>query len=265
VIGASPEPRIHASGEKVVLVEGVGFVLDGRTILEDVSFHVLRGEFLCLLGPNGAGKSTLLKAMLGLVAPTSGRVRVLGERPGARLDKVGYLPQLKGFDRSFPATTVELIVANLRGRWPLRVSSEERERAEKALRRVNGARLADAPISRLSGGEMQRVFLARALVREPEVLLLDEPAAGVDARGREELYDLLHHISSDDYLAAVMVTHSVKAIVRTAEKIVLIDGTVQAFGLPQELFADDKLMRLIGGHGPDGVPSSFLTPKHHRV
>jgi zinc transport system ATP-binding protein len=250
--------RVHPSGEKVLEVDRVGVSFDGRAILDEVSFHVVRGEFLCLLGPNGAGKSTLLKAMLGLLSPTRGAIRVLGAPPGERRDRIGYLPQLKSFDRSFPATSVELIVANLRGRWPLRVTPEERRRAVEALARVNAERLVDAPISRLSGGETQRVFLARALVTHPEILLLDEPAAGVDIRGREELYDLLHHISSDDYLAAVMVTHSVEAISRTAEKVALVDGTVQAFCLPEELFADQNLMALVGGHGPDGVPSSFL-------
>ncbi len=248
--------RVHDSGETVVEVEGVGFTFGEREILRDVSFHVVRGEFLCLLGPNGAGKSTLLKSLLGLIEPSAGTIRVLGGEPGTQPGRVGYLPQLKSFDRSFPATTAELIVANLRGRWPVRVTAEEREKVKQVLARVRGDALIDRPLHGLSGGETQRAFLARALVTDPEVLMLDEPAAGVDAKGRGELYELLHEIAHDDYLAAIMVTHSATAISRTAEKIALVDGTIVAFGLPEELFADDKLMALLGGHGPDGVSAS---------
>lgn len=249
------ERRVHESGEVVVRVDDVGFTFDGREVLHDVSFHVVRGEFLCLLGPNGAGKSTLMKAMLGLIQPTTGTIEILGSAPGTQHGRVGYLPQLKSFDRSFPATALELIVANLRGRWPLRITKEERDKAAEVLRRVRGVRLLDLPLRSLSGGETQRVFLARALVTSPDLLMLDEPAAGVDARGRTELYDLLHEISADDHLAAVMVTHSARAISRTAEKIALVDGTIVAFGLPEELFSDDALMQLLGGHGP---PSTAL-------
>ncbi len=251
------EPRVHPSGERVLEVEKVDISLGGRQILHDVSFHVVRGEFLCLLGPNGAGKSTLLKSFLGFVTPAAGQVKILGMSPERARPRVGYLPQLKSFDRTFPATTIELIVANLRGAWPVRVTEQERSKAMEVLKRVKGKKLADKPLSALSGGETQRVFLARALVTNPELLLLDEPAAGVDARGRDDLYDLLHEVSHDDYLAAVMVTHSITAINRTAEKIAFIDGTVRAFGLPSDLFGDAKLLTMLGGHGPeDSAPTA---------
>lgn len=245
------EPRVHESGERVLEVEGVGIDYNGRNVLDDVSFYVQRGEFLCLLGPNGAGKSSLLKCVLGLQRPSRGSIRILGEPPGSLIGKVGYLPQLKAFDRTFPATTLELIVCNLRGSWPIRVKKDEREQAMEALKRVKGEKLANLPLRNLSGGEIQRAFLARALVTHPEIILLDEPSAGVDPRGRSELYDLMHQIAVDDYLSAMMVTHSLAAITRTAEKVVLIDGGVVAFGLPKEVFAGGRLVELLGGHGPD--------------
>jgi ABC-type Mn2+/Zn2+ transport system ATPase subunit len=245
------ERRVHESGEKVLEVEGVSIDVGERRLLHDVTFHVVRGEFLCLLGPNGAGKSTLLKSFLGFLTPSAGTVRVLGGSPEDARPRIGYVPQLKSFDRTFPATTLELIVANLRGAWPVRIKPDERRRAMAALRRVRGERLAKKPLAGLSGGETQRVFLARALVTDPELLLLDEPAAGIDPVGRADLYDLLHEVSSDDYLAAVMVTHSITAINRTAEKIAFIDGTLRAFGLPSDLFGDAKLLTMLGGHEPD--------------
>ena len=243
------EPRVHPSGERVLELEGVGITLGGSEIVRDITFHVLRGEFLCLLGPNGAGKSTLLKAMLGLIAPTAGRILVLDKPPGTPGVKVAYVPQLKSFNREFPATALELIIANLRGRWPIRVRQEERERAMHALERARGTALAHRRLDELSGGETQRVFLARALVVDPELILLDEPEAGVDARGRDDLYDLLGTIAADDFLSAVMVTHSQVAINMTAEKIAFIDGTVQAFGLPSELFGHGRLSQLMVHHG----------------
>jgi ABC-type Mn2+/Zn2+ transport system ATPase subunit len=246
-------PRVHESGEKVLEVEGVDIDVGGRRLLSDVTFHVVRGEFLCLLGPNGSGKSTLLKCFLGFREPDAGTIAVLGSTPEKARPRLGYLPQLKGFDRSFPATTLELVVAAVRGEWPVRVKPVERDRAMAALVRARAESLADKPLRGLSGGETQRVFLARALVTDPELLLLDEPAAGVDHRGRDELYDLLHEIAHDDHLAAVMVTHSVVAIHRTAEKIAFIDGTLKAFGRPAELLASAELVDQLGGHGPDGV------------
>lgn len=249
----SVERRVHDSGEKVLEFRNVGITFGDREILRDISFHVVRGEFLCLLGPNGAGKSTLLKAVLGLLQPTSGEIVVLGGPPTHDTRRVGYVPQRKDFDRSFPATTLELIVANLRGEWPVRITADERERAMAALKRVNGEKLAKSPLWALSGGETQRAFIARALVTNPQIIMFDEPAAGVDRRGRTELYDLLNSIAADDYLSALMVTHSVTAISQTAEKIVVIDNTVQAFGLPVDLFGDGNLMHLIGGHGPDAA------------
>ncbi len=243
--------------EKILHVEALAVRFGARQIFSDVTFHVCRGEFCCLLGPNGAGKSTLLKTMLGFVEPHSGTVSVLGLPPGKAGKRVGYVPQLKSFERSFPASVLELIVANLRGAWPITITAAEREKALKALAQVKGEKLIDRPLDGLSGGETQRAFLARALVTDPELIFLDEPATGVDASGREDLYDLLHAISADKYLAAVMVTHSPAAIARTAEKIVLIDGTVRAFGPPAELMEGGKLYAMMGlgkSKAPGAVP-----------
>ncbi|HEV8322510.1 MAG TPA: metal ABC transporter ATP-binding protein [Myxococcota bacterium] len=246
------QPRIHASREPVLQLRGVGKAFGDRRILTDVTFEVLRGEFLCLVGPNGAGKSTLLKMILGLMEPTEGTILVLGKPPGKTPGAIGYVPQRKSFDRTFPATCVELIVANLRGSWPVVVTKQERDKAMAALVRTKGEHLAGRQLYALSGGETQRVFIARALVTDPQLVVLDEPAAGVDIRGREDLMELLHHISADDYLAAVMVTHSLMALSRTAEKVAYIDGTLQAFGLPSELLGHGKLAALLGGHTEDG-------------
>jgi len=220
-------------------------VLDGRPILHDVTFWIPKGEFVCLCGPNGAGKSTFLKTVLGLIPPTRGSVEVLGQPVEKAHRAIGYVPQRKGFDRTFPARAVDLIVAQIRGTWPLFVRGPERERAREVLRRVGGERLLDKELAGLSGGETQRVFLARALVNDPALLILDEPTAGVDAKGRGEFLDLLADVSASDELAAILVTHNIAAVARTAERVVYLqDGRIVAWGLPHELLGRESFEAL---------------------
>lgn len=246
------------AGTIVLDVKDLSVVLDERVILHDISFWIPKGEFVCLCGPNGAGKSTFLKTVLGLLRPTSGTIEILGQPAHEGRERVGYVPQRKAFDRDFPARAIDLIVAAMRGRWPFRVTEAERERARAALQRVGGQALIDKPLAGLSGGETQRVFLARALVNEPALLILDEPTAGVDVKGRAEFLDLLAEVSASDELAAVLVTHNVAAIARTAERIVyLTDGHLTAWGLPHELLGRRSFEAL---HAPDSPGSQGLYP-----
>jgi zinc transport system ATP-binding protein len=229
---------------------GVTVRLGSRQVLDDVSFDVEQGEFVCLVGPNGGGKTTFLKAALGLLPVAAGSLEVLGASPGGARRRVGYVPQVKGFNRTFPARVVEVIAASLRGRWPLRLAPAERERAREVLGQVGGQHLLECPLAGLSGGELQRVFLARALANEPELLLLDEPTAGVDARGRAEFLELLAGLAAgrggpggrgapgpaaDGELAVVLVTHSAGAVRRLARRAVYLDGTLRAWGPPEEV------------------------------
>jgi len=185
--------------------------------------------------PSAARSKVVLPPPFGLVPLTSGSIEVLDERPGSKSAAVGYLPQTKSFSRSFPARVVDVITAAQRGVWPFRVSGPERERARAVLARVGGEPLVDTPLGALSGGELQRVFLARALVRDPALLLLDEPTAGVDGRGRAEFLDLLAEIAERSDLAAVLVTHNAAAVRRLADRVVYLDGSLRAWGTPAEV------------------------------
>jgi len=248
LIQTRPDPALP----HVLDVDHVTIDIHGKRIIDDVSFWIPKGEFLCLSGPNGAGKSTLLKAVMGLIDVTSGTIRIGGEDVVAGHHKVGYVPQRKAFDRDFPARAIDLIVAAMRGKWPQRIRPDERERAKAALEKIGGARLIDKPLAGLSGGETQRVFLARALVNDPSLLILDEPTAGVDARGRAELLDLMAQISRSDELAAILVTHNLAAVAQTAERIVYLEaGRVLCWGLPQELLGQESLTALAGFQGRD--------------
>jgi zinc transport system ATP-binding protein len=226
---------------RVLEVDGVSKRFGDKVVLDDVTFHVPIGEFLCLCGPNGAGKSTLLKAILGLIAPDKGSIRITGLPAREGRSKIGYVPQRKAFDRDFPASPLEVIVANLRGRWPLRITKEERDLAMAMLEKTGAASLANAQMRDLSGGETQRVFLARALATKPDLLILDEPTAGVDVGGRAAIVDLMAEISGSASIAAVLVTHNLQAIARCAERVVYLERSVKAWGLWSELSADSDL------------------------
>ncbi len=226
---------------RVLDIRGVSKRFDQKVVLEDVSFHVPVGEFLCLCGPNGAGKSTLLKMILGLLVPDAGTITIAGLPVVKGRSKIGYVPQRKAFDRDFPASPIEVIVANVRGRWPLRITAEERDLAMAMLERTGAAKIANAQMRDLSGGETQRVFLARALATKPDLLILDEPTAGVDVGGRAAIVDLMAEISGSSSIAAVLVTHNLSAIARCAERVVYLERSVKAWGLWSELSGESEL------------------------
>ena len=229
--------------------DGVSVALGGNPILHDITFWIPKGEFVCLCGPNGAGKSTFLKTVLGLLEPTKGSIEVLGKPIADAHRSVGYVPQRKRFDRTFPARAIDLIVAAIRGTWPLVISGAEKQRAAEVLERVGGAGLLYSPLSGLSGGETQRVFLARALVNDPALLILDEPTAGVDTKGRAEFMDILADVSASDELAAILVTHNLAAVARTAERVIYLeDGRIGAWGLPDELLGRKSFEALHANH-----------------
>lgn len=230
--------------------------LGRRRILDGVSFDVDRGELVALCGPNGGGKTTFLKAALGLLPLAAGELQVLGTTPRAARPRVGYVPQVKAFNTAFPAKVADVIAANRQGRWPLRLGAEERERARAALESVGGEGLLDSSLTGLSGGEIQRVYLARALVTDPELVLLDEPTAGVDARGRAEFQELLAGLSSDRARAVVLVTHSANAVRRLAQRAVYLHGTVRAWGPPADVI-DQEGEGGVAFSGHDHASSSF--------
>jgi ABC-type Mn2+/Zn2+ transport system ATPase subunit len=220
---------------EAIRARGVTVDLGRRRVLDDVSFDVGRGEFAALCGPNGGGKTTFLKATLGLLPLRSGEIEVLGTTPRAARPRVGYVPQLKRFNAAFPARVADVIAANRKGRWPLSLGADERETARNALATVGGERLLDEPLAGLSGGEIQRVYLARALVTTPDLLLLDEPTAGVDVQGRGGFLDLLGRIAERRELAVVLVTHNASAVRRLARRAVYLHSSVQAWGPPDEV------------------------------
>jgi zinc transport system ATP-binding protein len=191
--------------------------------LEDVTLSIFQHDFLGIIGPNGGGKSTLLKVLLGLVKPDSGDVRIFGNPPEQARSRIGYVSQRPSFDRDFPASVRDVVMMGRYVRAGLfhRYSRMDRYAAEKALARVGMQGYDNKQIGHLSGGQQQRVFVARALVAEPELLLLDEPTASIDPTMQTEFYELLDELKKS--LTIVMVSHDIGAVSVYVDKIACLN------------------------------------------
>ena len=209
-------------------VKDLGFRRDGRTVLQNVSFEIAPHELVGLIGPNGGGKTTLLQVLLGVLKPYQGKVAVLGYDP-SRLDRIrgqiGYVAQSKRFDRDFPARARDVVMMGTFAQLGLfrRPGPDERARTLEILEQVGMSAQANRPIGQLSGGEQQRVFIAQALVSRPELLILDEPTAGVDREGEEALIHLLTRLRSESRLTILMVSHNVSLIRSHTDRILCLN------------------------------------------
>lgn len=195
--------------QQVIELERVWAGYGGPYVLQDITLHADRGEFLGLVGPNGGGKSTLLKVILGLLPPARGQVRVLGTDPMRARRQVGYVPQQVEFARDFPISVRDVVLMGRLGRdspW-FGYRRQDRTIALRSLREVGMAELAERTIGQLSGGQFQRVLIARALTAEPTILLLDEPTANLDPRVERDLFELLKDLNRR--MTIVVVSHDI--------------------------------------------------------
>ncbi|HVJ49376.1 metal ABC transporter ATP-binding protein [Desulfitobacterium sp.] len=212
---------------KIIEVSHLNFGYNDNLILKDISFSVDKGDYLGIIGANGTGKSTLIKLLLKIMDPLSGEMKLLGENINVfkRWDKIGYVSQkANSFNNSFPATVEEVVAANLYSkigllRFP---NKSHMEQVYHALELVGMKDYSKRLIGNLSGGQQQRVFIARVLVNEPEILFLDEPLVGIDARSEEAVYGLLAKLNQELGLTIVMVTHDISAITIHANKLLCL-------------------------------------------
>jgi zinc transport system ATP-binding protein len=226
-----------------VAFEDVWFSYNGANTLEGASFDIQRGRFEALIGPNGAGKTTALRLLLGIMAPDRGHVRLFGARPGQQQESVGYIPQRVTTPRGFPLTVEEVVLMGRYeriglGRWPRR---EDREAARRALERVGLSHLGTSMFGSLSGGQQQRVLIARALAGDPDLLLLDEPTAGLDPAAREDFYNLCCTLQREARLTLLVASHDIDAVAQHADYVVLINHTVLITGSPHDVLHSSLL------------------------
>jgi zinc/manganese transport system ATP-binding protein len=261
-----------------IVASGAATAVAGRRIWSGLDIEIDRGQFAAVLGPNGAGKSTLIKAILGMLPLAAGRLEVLGAAPGQALARIGYLPQRRSFDRSLRIRGRDIVRLGLDGhRWgvPLPRWGRRPDPAaavvEEMISMVGGSAYADRPIGELSGGEQQRLLIAQALVRRPELLLLDEPLDSLDLPNQVAVAALISDLAGRTGTTVVMVAHDVNPILPYLGRVVYLAGGRGLAGPPSEVVTSEALTALYGTpievlrstRGPVVVVGAPDPPAHH--
>jgi ABC-type Mn/Zn transport systems, ATPase component len=254
----------------LIEIKGLSAAYDGRTVLHDVNLNVCEHDFLGIIGPNGGGKTTLIKCILGLLKPSKGSIyyhsRHSGER-STRVNKVpmGYLPQYNSLDKKFPITVEEVVLSGLSSQKSLtaRFTPNDRETAKQVVMRMGLDGLEKRAIGTLSGGQLQRALLGRAIISNPEVLVLDEPSTYIDKRFEAHLYKLLAEINQD--CAIILVSHDIGTVLQQVKSIACVNETldyhpdtgISAQWLERNFQCPIELL----GHG--SLPHRILGEHHH--
>jgi zinc/manganese transport system ATP-binding protein len=234
----------------VLELDGVGVWLSGREILRDVRFGVEAGELVGMIGSNGAGKTTIFRVILGLLAPSSGRVLIEGRPRPRRNRSAGYVPQKVELDPEMPLRSRDLVALGLDGHR-LGVSLPSRRRRElvdEMLHAVDATSFADARVGTLSGGEQQRVLIAHALISRPKMLLLDEPLANLDLRSEQEVVELLSRIAKEQGVAVLISAHDLNPVLPVVDRVVYVANGRVASGTTDVVVTTEVLSRLYGHH-----------------
>ena len=213
----------------LIRAHNLALEIAGRQLLRDISLELHPAEIVTVIGPNGAGKTTLLRLLLGLTRPTSGRVE---RRPGLRL---GYMPQRLQIDATMPMTVGRFLQLGIEG-----------VRVEQALARVGAPHLAGTRLADLSGGEMQRVLLARAAARKPQLLVLDEPTQGVDLGGQSEVYQLIAQLRDELQCGVLLVSHDLHLVMAATDRVLCVNQHICCHGHPEQVSRDPVYLEMFG-------------------
>jgi ABC-type Mn2+/Zn2+ transport system ATPase subunit len=231
-------------------VENICVKADNRHLIENITFSVEEGRIVAIIGPNGAGKTTLIKAILGLIPYSPGSVLLFGHSPKDINShvKIGYVPQKLEFDRTFPLTVAELIGFTLPPvySFPFIKRKGKKKYISELLETVGAHELANRSIGSLSGGELQRVMIAKAIVNDPKILFLDEPASGVDIEGQERFYDLIKRLNREKGLTVILISHDLNIVYRFADIVLCINRRLICTGRPAETLTDEVVKTVYG-------------------
>lgn len=236
------------SAQPIVVAENLTVGYTKEPVWKNADFSVNRGEFVAVIGPNGAGKTTMFRLLLGLQQPTSGTLKVFGTKPRRGNQKIGYIPQRHTIDIETNIECIELVRLAFSGnKWGLSISSrEEKKIALDTLAAVGATELAGKSLGSLSGGELQRIFLAEALVSNPEMLLLDEPLSNLDIRRIKDLVGLMNMVVKSRNVTAFLVAHDINPLIQFLDKVIYIANGKVATGTPEEVLTSKRLSALYG-------------------
>ena len=250
-------------------IRGLWAGYNGTTALENITLRVQHGEILGVIGPNGSGKSTLFKTVLGLLRPWRGEALVFGQPGHTQRSLIGYMPQMELVDWDFPVTVGDVALMGRYARlgilrWPARA---DRRAAEEALERTGIAQLRKSLIGELSGGQRRRVLLARALVDDPRLLLLDEPLAGLDATAQHQLLDIIRELQAGG-TTVVISTHDLSCVSSACHRAACLNRRLVAYGKPEEVLTEEVLSETFGTHllmvHLDGQAYAYQHHRHRR-
>jgi zinc transport system ATP-binding protein len=232
-------------------VEHLGFRYNSIEVLSDISFNVDAGDYIGLVGPNGSGKTTVVKIILGLMRPEKGAVKLFGMNPSAFKDrcKIGYLPQkLTHFNPFFPATVREIVASGLfsKKRFPKRIETSDEASIDEAMRLTEVLDIKKKMIGELSGGQQQRVLVARAIVNEPELLILDEPTTALDPEARENFFKVLYELNRRKNVTVILVTHDIASIGKYASKLLYLDKKIIFYGSFEDFCISENMTNYFG-------------------
>jgi zinc transport system ATP-binding protein len=227
-----------------ISVKDLTVAFGGFTAIENVSFDIPQGAVAAIIGPNGSGKTTAVKAILGLVPKEQGEVKVLGKHVHSARQFIGYVPQRFDFDREFPMTVGEFMDL------ARRIHCGKHFPKEAIVKKIKEVGLApeilDQRLGTLSGGQLQRVLIAQAIINDPLILFLDEPAAGIDIAGEQTLYEILQHLNEVHQTTVVMVTHEISMISQLVDTVICVNHKMVCYGPPTETLTEQKIHELFG-------------------
>jgi zinc transport system ATP-binding protein len=251
-----PTQTINLHQSLAVEVRDLHVSFDNTPVLRGVNMRVPQGQIVALIGPNGSGKTTLLRCLLGL-QKYSGEVKLFGENELAKvLPRIGYVPQRLALERSFILSVREFLALRLREtrHWFFHSHKQLDSIIRPALVQIGVENLLDRPIAQLSGGQLQRVLIAFALLNKPDLLLLDEPTAGVDTPGEETFYDLIASVQRQHKLTVILVSHDLSMVYSHASRVYALNGVICCEGPPEQVMNAESLKQAYGMHA---------TPYHH--
>lgn len=233
--------RCPHDGENAIMVKDLTIKYDSFVAIENINLEIKKGCFVSIIGPNGSGKTTLLKAMLGLVKSVKGEVLIFGKNILSQKKIVGYVPQRFSFDKTFPITVEEFLKFSLR-------AGQSISKIDEKLREIDMLSKKKILLGKLSGGQMQRVLVARAILNDPKILFLDEPAAGIDIGGEKNFYELMDYLNQKYRITIIMISHELDIVTEYTHRVVCLNKKMICSGDPDKVLDAEMIRELYGEH-----------------